>query len=343
MAKKTKINSSKEPLISIIIPSYNAHKKIASVLDAIIANNYPHLEILVIDDNSTDHTLEIVETYKHKLPLQIIKKPTAMKKGAAISTNLGIKKAKGDLVCSIDSDAVISKNWINEIVKQFQQNKKLGAVAGYIYTGNKENLWANFMGAELEDRYDTITSEYVEHISTCNTAYRRKALEQVGLFDEKFYYGYDVDLSYKLRKKGYQLKLLKTISCEHYWKETLLGYLKQQYDVAYARLQIINKYPEKKTGDDVANWFMFMQVPLTGLFYGFLGLGILFYLVNISASTILMNISLIPLAFLALLEIPQTLRVLIKRKDLSFILFPLFILLRNTAWCYAAARYYSNI
>ncbi|MBI3032844.1 glycosyltransferase [Candidatus Woesearchaeota archaeon] len=332
--------ASKQPLVSIVIPSYNAHKKIASVLDAIIANNYPHLEVIVIDDNSADHTLEIVETYQHKLSIKIIKKPKSMKKGAAISTNLGIKKAKGEIVCSIDSDAVISNNWIKEVVKQFRTNRKLGAVAGYIYTGNKENLWANFMGAELEDRYDNITSDYVEHISTCNTAYRKKALEEVGLFDEKFYYGYDVDLSYKLRKKGYQLKLLKTISCEHYWKETLGGYLKQQYDVAYARLQLLNKYPQKKTGDDVANWFMFMQVPLTGLFYAFLGLGLLFYLTfGATTSSILMKISLIPLAFLMLLEIPQTLRILIKREDVSFILFPLFILLRNTAWCYAAARY----
>src|SRR3989338_6363343 len=272
----------KQPLISVIIPTYNSHKYISAVFDAILNNNYQNLEIIVVDDNSTDHTLEIVETYKHKFKnLSIIIKPKNLKKSAAISTNIGVKKAKADIVCSIDSDAIISNNWFNEVLMQFQKNKKLGAVAGYIYTGNKEIIWASFMGAELEDRYDQIfqennvTGAEVDHISTCNTAYSKKALNDVKLLDEELYYGYDVDLSYKLKNKGYALKLMKNISCEHFWKESLIGYLKQQYNVAYGRMQILKRHPQRKSGDKVASWFMFMQVPLTGLWYGLLGLGIL--------------------------------------------------------------------
>ncbi|MBI5393170.1 glycosyltransferase [Candidatus Woesearchaeota archaeon] len=322
-----------QPFISIIIPAYNAEKYIALVLEAISNQDYPKekLEVIVVDDNSTDKTVEIAKSYEkrfHNFKL-LIKEGI---KGAAKSTNMGIKEAKGEIVCSIDSDAILqNKNWLQEIVSHFE-DKTVAAVAGYIATGNTYNIWARLMGAELEDRYDSILTENVDHVSTCNTAYRKSFIEKVNLFDENLYYGYDVDLSYKLKNAGFTIKLVKTVGCNHYWKETLLGYLKQQFNVAYGRLYLINRYPQKASGDKVAGMFQFVQVPMTFL----IGFFLIFSLFSFSS----VYIAVLFLILLLIMQLPQLWRIIKKKKDASYLLLPFLNIARNMTWCIALLSYY---
>ncbi|MBS3137133.1 glycosyltransferase, partial [Candidatus Woesearchaeota archaeon] len=284
-------------------------------------------------DNSTDKTIEIVNSYEkrfHPSNFRLLIKEGI--KGAASSTNIGIKQAKGEIVCSIDSDAILRNNkWITEIVSRFQ-DENVAAVAGCILAGNTYNIWARLMGAELEDRYDSILTENVDHVSTCNTAYRKSSVEKVNLFDENLYYGYDVDISYKLKNAGYAIKLIKTVGCNHYWKETLSGYLKQQFNVAYGRLYLINKYPQKASGDKVAGMFQFVQVPMIFL------IGLFLFLSIFSLPSL--YISALFLVLLVIMQLPQTFRILKKKKNLSYLLLPFLNILRNITWCIAFLSYY---
>jgi cellulose synthase/poly-beta-1,6-N-acetylglucosamine synthase-like glycosyltransferase len=329
------------PSVSIIICTYNSEKYLAKVLDAILAQRYPKdlLEMIVVDDNSKDSTVKAADAYKSRFSsFHIIVKGKDFRKGAAVSTNIGIKRSKGEIVCSIDSDAIISKNWIKRIVAQFK-DKKVASVAGYINTANPEFLSARLVGAELEDRYARINKKEVDHVSTCNTAYRKSALEKVGGFDERIYYGYDVDLSYKLKQAGYKILLLKDVGCVHYWKESFSGYLRQQFNVAYGRLQLIAKHPKKKTGDKVSGFFLFMQVPLTLLFFFFIASQLLYSYWYFGYSYIAAAMVLI---LLLLMQLPQSLRLLFFKRDASMLLLPFFNLTRNFMWLVALLSYYSN-
>jgi cellulose synthase/poly-beta-1,6-N-acetylglucosamine synthase-like glycosyltransferase len=322
------------PKVSIIICTYNSAKYLYDVLDAIHTQNYPKnlIEIIIIDDNSKDNTVKLAKSYKRKFKhLRVIVKPKRLPKGAAVSTNLGVKLAKGEIVCSIDSDAIISKGWIKTIVAQFK-DPKVGSVAGFINTANPEYLPARLVGAELEDRYARIRKKEVDHVSTCNTAYRRSALKKVGGLDPKIYYRDDVDLSYKLKNAGYKILLLKRVGCRHHWKESFRGYLRQQFNVAYGRMQIISRHPTKKAGDKVSGFFMLIQAPLTLLFFIFIALQTLqsysFFRYSYIAA-------LSTLLLLFLMQLPQAVRLLFFKKDASMLLMPFFNMVRNLMWLVA--------
>ncbi len=318
-----------QPLVSIVIPTYNSEKTIAAALDAVYAQEYPldKIEVIIIDDFSTDATLKKAEEYRSKFPnFKILRKTS--RKGAAASTNQGITESTGEIVCSIDSDTIISKNWVKLAVQKFT-DPDVGAVAGLIESANSHNIWARFMGAELEDRYERIKGKSVDHVSTCGTAYRKEALLEVKGFDEDYKYGYDNDASYKLTKKGYKIYLLGDISCKHHWKESLLGYLTQQFNVAYYRLLLIDKYSEKLRGDAISGIKMLIQVPVTGL-------AVIIAIFNI-------KISLLLLLSILLMQAPQTIRVIKRKKDCSFLIFPFFLLLRNLTWLSASIAYLFKI
>jgi hypothetical protein len=108
------------------------------------------------------------------------------------------------------------------------------------------------MGLDLEQRYQAIDGAATTHVCTGNAAYRAGALRAVGLFDETFGYGYDNDLSYRLRAAGYRLLLCRGARSVHRWREGWLGYLGQQYGFGYGRIDLVAKHPGRIAGDSVS-------------------------------------------------------------------------------------------
>ena len=96
---------SKNPLVTILIPTYNASSTIEKALESVFEQDYTSLEIIIIDDASTDDTLSVIEKFKKantRIPIQIITK--VENKGPAHSRNIGIKTAKGKYIALLDSD-----------------------------------------------------------------------------------------------------------------------------------------------------------------------------------------------------------------------------------------------
>ena len=108
----------------------------------------------------------------------------------------------------------------HEITQEFKDSK-VGAVQGNFRTPEDASLIVKLAGYDLEKRLDQIKDTLVTQVSTGNTAYRKSALDNVGFFDTQFKYGYDNDMSYRLKKAGYKLILRKDAICYHYWKPTL--------------------------------------------------------------------------------------------------------------------------
>lgn len=316
--------------VSAIIPTYNAERHIRKVLEAVLNQDYPGLvEIIVVNDGSTDNSLEIVKEFQQTDNVKIIDQPN---QGAVAATNNGFKAAKYDIVCSVDSDVVLHKDWLKKIIEEFD-DPAIGAVQGYIKTPEGVSFLARMAGYDLEFRYDRLKSKYVTQVSTANTAYRRSAVEKVGLFDQQFKYGYDNDMSYRLQKAGYKLVFRKDALCDHYWKADLTSYMRQQYNSAYGRMQLIQKHKQRIAGDSVSGLRMILQVPLTLLFF------ILFFLGLISLSYICGRyIFLASLGVLGIMLIDRFLfavGIFIKQRDLSVVFLPFAHLLRNMVWSWA--------
>lgn len=248
------------PAISVVIPAYNAERYIERVLDAVFRQTLTPTEIIVIDDGSQDTTLELAKKWEKAGKIRVISQKNS---GAAAATNKGIQNASGDLICLIDSDAIIEPDWIEKILKEFD-DPEVATSAGSILTLNKDNLWAKVMGYDLEYRYWRIKSKYVNHVSTCAVIYRREVFTQMGLFNTTLKYGYDKDMSYRIRKAGHKIVLQKDAKVLHCWRDTLKEYFKQQLNVSYAILQLISgEHTDMKFGDEEANVREFIHVPAT--------------------------------------------------------------------------------
>lgn len=329
----------KQSFVSFVVTTLNQEKYIDQVLKAILSQDYPQkkIEIIVVDDNSKDKTQEKIKEFQKKYKnIYLYVKPSGTGKGPAASTNLGITKAKGEFIASVDGDAIISSNWLKKLLIEFV-DKKVMVVSGMIYTANTQNLWANLAGRELEDRLLGLKQKEIDSISPCNTLYQKQIFEKVGLFNENFnYYGQDVEFCYRVREAGYRILVSKKTGCKHHWKESLWGWLKQVYGTGYGRLAALTLFPQKRAGDPVSNWRLIFQVPLTLFFLIFFTFYILFQ------SKILLLLSLFLILILFLIQIPMTLRIIKRTKDLRFILSPPFLLLRNLAWVWSFLVYNFN-
>ena len=115
------------PKISVIIPAYNEEKVIANTIEGLLETKYPNKEIIFVDDGSTDSTLAIASRYKEKI--RVLHKENG---GKATALNYGIVYAKGEIVVIVDADTIIGRNSLKEIVKGFQINEHVAAVAGNI-------------------------------------------------------------------------------------------------------------------------------------------------------------------------------------------------------------------
>jgi len=103
----------KDFLVTIIIPTFNRVNLIKETLDSVLNQTYQNWECIIIDDRSTDNTLDILNEYKYKENrFHIIDKPLIYKQGASISRNLGLTMAKGDYIQFLDSDDILANNKI---------------------------------------------------------------------------------------------------------------------------------------------------------------------------------------------------------------------------------------
>lgn len=124
-----------QPLISVIIPVYNTNTSAVRLISALLKDKYQNLEIIVVDDGSTDNTPELLKKLKDPC-LQIIRQKNA---GASAARNRGIELSSGDYLIFIDSDDEISKDFISELVKTIQKPNTALAVTGYTYRRIREN------------------------------------------------------------------------------------------------------------------------------------------------------------------------------------------------------------
>jgi len=122
------------PKVSVIIPAYNEEMVIKKTIDAVIEAQYPDKEIIVVDDGSTDKTLQVSKQFKNQV--KILHKENG---GKASALNYGIVYAKGEIIVIVDADTIIERQSIVELVKGYADNEAVGAVAANIKIKNRVN------------------------------------------------------------------------------------------------------------------------------------------------------------------------------------------------------------
>ncbi|MBL4674827.1 MAG: glycosyltransferase family 2 protein [Mucilaginibacter sp.] len=177
------------PLVSVIIPVYNGEKYIADTINSILAQTYLNIEIIVINDASTDRTEEIVN--KFSLKHNILLKNNLKNIGASASRNLGYNNAKGQIIKFLDADDLINPEAVGEQVKLVSENPEcvISGKWGRFYNDdvttfrlNPENCWRTL------DASDWICSSWHNAQSMTNPgifSIPRNIVEKAGLWDER--------------------------------------------------------------------------------------------------------------------------------------------------------------
>lgn len=244
-------------MISIIIPVYNNEKAVALCLQALMKQNFASnsLEVIVVDDGSTDNTADVVKQY----PVKYIYQENA---GPATARSTGWKAAYGEIVCFTDSDCIPERNWVEKIAKRYASDE-IGGVGGSYDIANKDSLLARCVHEEIVQRHMR-TSRETDYLGSFNLSYRKKVLEEVGGFNESFRQpsGEDNDLSYRVKKAGYKLIFDKDIKVSHCHQTNLIKYLKEQYRHGYWRMKLYKLHPDMTKGDSYAGVSDFAHPPL---------------------------------------------------------------------------------
>lgn len=189
----------KDAEVSIVIPTYNREASLKETLESLFAQTYPanKYEILVCDDNSSDNTEETVKELMHKTQhnLRYIKVKSEIK-GPGKVRNAGIKESSCGIIGFTDDDCIVSKNWIETAVDCFKKNKEICGVYGTVTTvGNCKNKKFTIPRGIEVSRDD---GSYV----TPNVFYKKQVLLDVGLFDTDMRYMQDIELGWRVKKRG---------------------------------------------------------------------------------------------------------------------------------------------
>ncbi len=215
------------PVVSVVIPTYNRKRKLARLIRSILESNYPRdrLEIIVVDDASTDGTHEYI---KRLFPrVKVIRNNE--EKLLAESRNIGIRASKGEYIFLIDDDNVVDKNTIRELVEFMEKHPEVGVTGPIMYflkdptrigcAGIKRNYWTTitkYVGHNTRD-IGQYREPYESEDFPNAFMVRRKIFEKVGLFNSKIFpIHYDeADFCQRVRKAGYKVMVVPTAKVWH--------------------------------------------------------------------------------------------------------------------------------
>lgn len=205
-------------LVSIIIPVYNREVIIKSTLDSIIKQTYINWECIIVDDSSTDDTIETLKKYVEKdKRFKVFQRPQELRKGANSCRNYGFLKSKGFLINWFDSDDIMSENFIEEKAHSFKSN--IDAVlhrnryANYELTRFRDS---KFEYNSPEDLFYHYAIEDIE-LQTCCFMWRKDYLEDKQLFNETIDRYQDNDFHIRI------LSLKPSIKVNHNCLATIRG------------------------------------------------------------------------------------------------------------------------
>jgi glycosyltransferase involved in cell wall biosynthesis len=190
------------PLVSVIIPAYNAAQYIAEAIYSALNQTYKELEVIVVDDGSTDGTSDIIQGINDSR-LILIKQHN---KGGSAARNHGLEAAKGEYIKFLDADDVLYPDTIEKQIKESEHLGKNDIIFGdfnFINSKGQITETHSFKDQELLS-HDPITFFLANwKILISCPLHKKKYLQSIGGFDEKLPFGQEADLHFRLALKGY--------------------------------------------------------------------------------------------------------------------------------------------
>jgi glycosyltransferase involved in cell wall biosynthesis len=268
-------------IVSIIIPTYNRAYCIKESIDSALSQSYSNVEIIIIDDGSTDNTKEILAPYINKKQITYIYQENTGNPGFA--RNTGIALAKGEYIAFLDSDDIFHKESIRKRVEFLQDNPGIGFVfTDYDIFHNlfreanlkEPTLNKRIIGFKIIEKYGQqidhekllIPKKCIFDLLLCNfictptVMVRKHLLEGMGMFDEQFVVAEDHDLWTRLLRicnLGYINKPLLHVRIHNSITKNKLGYIVGNLDFYKKHYKILPMplFVKLKVRRKIGNWY----------------------------------------------------------------------------------------
>lgn len=229
-----------KPIVTIGVCVRNSAFTLREAIDSIISQDFPHelMEVIFVDDGSTDKTLSIIQEYVSStdIPARVFHDSW---KGLGHVRNVVVDNAESDFILWADGDMVLSKDYVRKLVGFMKQHPELGITKGKQSLEPGGNLLATLETySRVASRMVDYSSEEAQHKSmgTGGCIYRIKAIKQVGGFDSDITgYGEDFDAEFRIRKAGWLL-CTTDVQFRDYergrisWKDLWRRYFQRGYD-----------------------------------------------------------------------------------------------------------------
>ncbi|HTF94658.1 MAG TPA: glycosyltransferase [Cellvibrio sp.] len=239
------------PFISIIIPTLNEELFIEQTLNQLEWQDYPKelFEVFVVDGQSSDNTVKIVENWKEKYTLNI----TILfntKRFSSCARNLGIRSAQGEYILFIDAHVFIpSNNLLRDMAfaARVKQAKVLGRPQPLTppSLSNFQTIVAGVRTSRLGHSTESyIYSDYEGWVNPDSVAvmYHRSLFNEAGYFDEKFDAAEDVEFNFRLKIRGYQAYISPQFKVFYYPRADITGLIKQMFRYGVGRAKFTGKH-----------------------------------------------------------------------------------------------------
>ncbi len=243
LRNREEFNDQYTPFVSVIVPAHNEEKVIVKTIAALLRSDYPHFDVIVVDDGSTDGTSKRVREAFDKDPR--VRLFVEENRGKAGALNFGLEQSISDIVIAVDADTVFEKDTMRKLVRHFEE-KEVGAVAGNTKVGNRTNLITRWQALEY------VTSQNLDRRAfdalNCITvvpgavgAWRRDLIHKVGGFTPDTL-AEDTDLTIAIRRLGYDIMYEDQAIARTEAPDTLRNFVRQRFRWTYGTMQSVYKH-----------------------------------------------------------------------------------------------------
>lgn len=264
------VKPSHSPWISVVIPVKDRAEELRRCLASLSSLSYPpeKIEVIVVDDGSRDDSMDIAKNWG-----AVVIPSGGEGLGPSTARNVGATNANGEILAFIDSDCTASTQWLNQLVPAFS-DPQVAAVGGKVeglnnassldrYEATMSSLSLGSRERSAKDGKDTF------YLPSCNLLVRKKVFQELRGFNQAMHVGEDVDLSYRLRDKGWRIIYLPEGAIHHEHRNNYISFMARRFDYGTSEAMLQTRHPLRKKRMVVPHFlaavlFLCLTVPITG-------------------------------------------------------------------------------
>jgi GT2 family glycosyltransferase len=245
------LHATQYPLFSVIIPNWNGLRHLPTCLDALRRQTYPHLEVILVDNASTDESVALVRRDYPEVVVVELDENLGL-----IGINRGVEVAGGEIIAALNNDTEVTPGWAEALVNAMLDHPDAGIAASKMLLFDQRDIIHSAgdayrvdgipvnRGVWQQDEGQFDGDEYIWGGCGGAVAYRRKMLDDIGAFDEDlFMYCEDVDLNWRAQLAGYKCVFAPQAVVYHHLSATGGGEIASFYTGRNTLWVLAKNYP----------------------------------------------------------------------------------------------------